>query len=76
MNIKFTEWYLADERNETEVDDVFRRAEADCIARTRDTLMPDRDNNWDTGESRLSVKPKEGSESAIAGYAPPPPSLI
>ena len=77
MNIKFKQYQLIPNRDETRVEDTFRDAVADCIGPgRRTTLMPERLNYYESGEVSLAVQPEEGSESAIAGCAPLLPSLI
>ena len=75
MNIKFGHYQLIADRNETDVEETFRKAVVDCTGR-HTTLMPDRESSYVSGEVSLGVEPAENGESAIAGYAPPPPSLI
>ena len=77
MNIKFNNYQLIADRDETDVEEVFTSAVADCIGPgRRTTLLPDRANYWESGKVSLMVQPGENCESEMAGYAPPPPSLI
>ena len=72
MNIKFRQYQLIPDRDETRVEDTFRNAVADCIGPgRRTTLMPEKLNYYESGEISLAVQPEEGSESTVAGYAPP-----
>ena len=78
MNIKFRNYQLQPDRDETQVEETLRDAVADCSGPGRRAmLLPDRENYWESGDVTLMVLPGENCESAIAGYAPlPSPSLI
>ena len=76
MNIKFRNYDLVADRDETDVQETISDAVADCIGPgRRTTLIPDGENYWGSGDVSLMVLPGENCESAIAGNAPPPPSL-
>ncbi|KAM0800383.1 hypothetical protein BDR22DRAFT_889433 [Usnea florida] len=60
MNIKFRDYQLIAERNETDVEETFRKAVVDCTGR-HTTLMPDRKNYYWSGSVNLGVEPQEGN---------------
>ena len=77
MNIKFRNYELIADRDETDVQETISDAVADCIGPGRRTmLIPDGENHWASGEVILMVLREDSCESVIAGSAPPPPSLI
>lgn len=60
MNIKFREYQLEPDRDETQVQETLTNAVADCSGPGRRAmLLPVRQNYWESGEVTLMVLPEE-----------------